>query len=452
MRRKPIVHIVHHVDTEGPLYEPLSDLFQRIGEVLGEKIDLLPTKENLRLLQSKEFVFKDEMCDKRLKKLVDPHLIDLKSTWTEIDAMLNKILSVSYRQQFVDSFGGGWIYNWHILDHAGFQTNPRRRDMGYLSIFNYYEEKLKITGSFQDGLHWHFHPVPFNKAANISATSYFNSAYELQQILCRRLIEKKWFPVVNRAGFHTVRPDSNWWLEQWLPFDASNQAMDSDNDSFTDNVYGRFGNWSGAPSDWSLYNPDLYDWRKKGVLKRTIARCLNLNTRFRNITVAEIEKAFELAERTGQDVYLGVTNHDFREMSTEQEAFYVMLLAASAKYPDVNYRFSEAIEAFRNCIGYTTDEALANKLEISTEWSDKTLILRITKGELFGAQPFLAIKTFEGMYLTDNFDFGDINAETFYYTFDSITLPKEHVRKLVIAANDKYGNTCIVDVIDSEAR
>lgn len=35
-----------------------------------------------------------------------------------------------------------------------------------------------------------------------------------------------WFPLVNRAGMHNERPDSNWFLEQWIPFDASNQSIE----------------------------------------------------------------------------------------------------------------------------------------------------------------------------------------------------------------------------------
>src|ERR1035437_7398205 len=114
--------------------------------------------------------------------------------------MLLRILSKEYRNRFKDSFGNGWIYNWHIMDHVGFITNERRRDMGYLNIFNHYEQILKSVASKNDDVQWHFHPIPFSREAHICATSYENSYYELHQILSRRLIDKKWFPQVNRAG------------------------------------------------------------------------------------------------------------------------------------------------------------------------------------------------------------------------------------------------------------
>ena len=70
------------------------------------------------------------------------------------------------------------------------------------------------------------------KEAHRCATSYVNSP-ELYQILCRRIIEKKWFPSVNRAGFWAERPDSHLFLEQWIPFDISN--MSTENSTEKDN-------------------------------------------------------------------------------------------------------------------------------------------------------------------------------------------------------------------------
>ncbi|MBC7425767.1 MAG: hypothetical protein H7321_04445 [Bacteroidia bacterium] len=444
--KKPVVHIVHHVDTEGPMCEPLSELFTRVGQTLGVELDFLPTQQNLELLQSASCVFKDKETDMLLKKIIDPALLSFNKSWYEVEEMLDRILSAEYRNEFKDSFGNGWIYNWHLLDHVGFTTNPRRRELGYSGVFNFFLDKLKATKSDQDSTQWHFHPVPFNKAANISATSYLNSTYELSQVVCRRLIDANWFPVVNRAGFHTVRPDSNWWLEQWLPFDASNQSLQNDNTAFADNINGRFGDWRGAPDDWSLYNPDLYDWRKKGSLKRTIARCLNMNTRFRNISVQEFKKAFELAKSTEKDVYVGFTNHDFREMSTEIELVHGMLSEAAKDYPEVDHKFSDTISAFRACIGYDNEEISKEKLQLSAELSGTTLKVKVENGDLFGSQPFIAIKTVSNTYHTDNFDFGEPDSKEFYYTFDYLTFNLEQLKTVKVAANDKYGNTSIVTV------
>ena len=439
-QKNPIVYVVHHVDTEGPLYESVSETFKRIEEIIGISIPLSPTKNNLIKLQKGEvdFLRPDEI--EKMKVIISPHLLEYKSSWKEIDEMLFRILTSNFRNKYKDSFGNGWIYNWHILDHAGFETNPRHRDMGYLNIYDHYMEIFSQLEDCQvDAVEWHFHPIHYKKQANISATSYDNNSEVLYQILCRRLIERNYFPLVNRAGFHTERPDSNWFLEQWIPFDASNQSIE--NDDYYSSA--RFGDWAGAPHDWSIYHPDIYDWRKIGRCNRYIARVLNLKTRFRNITIDEIRKAFSKARRGQCDVYLGVTDHDFREISVEIDEFYKMLLEVSKEYGDVDFSFARSIDAFRSVIGITGQE---EKIDLDFKIEENLLQLDIISGEPFGPQPFLAIKTKSGKYLHDNLDFGKFKQQ-YYYTFDVYTVPLDEIASVKIACNDKYGNQCIKTII-----
>lgn len=441
-----VVCIVHHIDTEGPLHEPIQDVFARLEAILGMPLNLSPTYANLKRLQDGTIDGLSKTVQDVIRRIADPHLLDFKSSWAEVDEMLLRMLSKEYRDSMKDSFGNGWVYNWHILDHVGFLTNERRRDIGYLNIFNHYQEIIRETNSTQDGLHWHFHPIPFTKEAHIPATSYENSYWELHQVLCRRLIEKKWFPRVNRAGFHTIRPDSNFFLEQWIPFDASNQSsVIQDGQLQKDAINGRFGDWNGAPSDWAIYHPDLYDWRKEGSMKRFIARCLNLRTRFRNINEIEIISAFEKAEKSNSPVYLGVTNHDFREMSVEIEAFFQLLSKVSQNYSNVKFRFCEAVEAFREVIGFNKAEVESNKVEVEAKLTNNLLTVQIVKGEIFGSQPYLALKTKLGHYHHDNFDFGEFGKQ-YYYTFDRNTIGTEVLSSIVVAVNDKYGNSSIAAI------
>jgi len=441
---KGIVYIVHHVDTEGPMYEPISEIFKRLENTLNIELKLEPTRENLHFLQTGNVDLPDNYRQEIIK-IIDPSLISFNETWKDIDKMLLRVMSKEYRNRFKDSFGNGWIYNWHIMDHVGFLTNERRRDIGYLNIFNHYEQIIKETLSNDDEIQWHFHPISFNKEAHICATSYENSSFELHQILSRRLIEKKWFPQVNRAGFHTIRPDSNWFLEQWMPFDASNQSKIEEETIQVDAINGRFGDWSGAPADWSIYNPDLYDWRKRGNLNRYVSRVLNLKTRFRNIDEKEIRNAF-LAASKGSNVYLGITNHDFREMSSEIENFSKMLDNVIPNFPEVKFCFSPSIKAFQSTIGYKDKEIKSNAIDFDVTIKDNILNVKIINGEPFGPQPYLAFKTICGNYYHDNFDFGKFKKE-YFYTFDRQTLKLSEIEKIGIASNDKYGNRKVI-VID----
>ena len=66
--------------------------------------------------------------------------------------------------------------------------------------------------------------------------------------------------IVFRAGFHIENPDSNWFLNQFIPFDYSNQSCDQVNLN-----YGRFENWKNAPKDWAPYHPSHDDYKKKVI-------------------------------------------------------------------------------------------------------------------------------------------------------------------------------------------
>ena len=48
----PILHVVHCIDTEGPMTESLNDTFLRIKQIFG--INIKPTKLNLKKLQDKK--------------------------------------------------------------------------------------------------------------------------------------------------------------------------------------------------------------------------------------------------------------------------------------------------------------------------------------------------------------------------------------------------------------
>lgn len=435
------VFIVHHVDTEGPLKEDRKDLFQRLKLIFG--IDLAPTDENVHKLQRKEIALNG--LEDQVALVLDPHTINFMETWDQIDNMLSRVMAPSFRNRMTDSAGKGWIFNWHCMDHVGFIENPRHREMGHFKIFNYFEKLLEKSENSLDRIHWHFHPIHFRRAAHLPASSYTNSYQELNAVVNRRLIEKAWFPVVNRAGFHTVRPDSHAFLEQWIPFDPSNQAVLADQlpKAQLDLALGRFGDWRWAPADWSMYRPDPRNYQVAGSGRRVIARVLNMKARHRSISLEEVEAAFKKAS-LGEDVYLGITNHDCRDMEPEITEFQDYLKTVAQKFPDVKFLFSEAVDAFQKIL-YSQEEISQNKLSISLEIQTvpkRRLLVKIDQGELFGPQPWLALKTKKSEYFHDNFDML-IPGKLYSYVFDEYTLPWEEILTIGVASNDKYGNQAI---------
>ena len=445
---KKQVHIVHSVDTEGPLYESLEATFGRLREIFGVNIE--PTAENLKKIQNREIEF-GEKTD-IMARVLDSHYLNYNDSWEKVDKMLTRIMSPEFRNKLRDSFGGGWVYNWHCVDHVGYSSNPRRRELGMHKIFDHYREMVKNTGSFQDGIHWHFHPMSIYKEAHRSATSYINSPY-LYEILCRRIIERNWFPTVSRAGFHSERPDSHWFLEQWIPFDLSNWAYCEEDDSFasqSDIAGGRFGDWRLAPDDWSIYRPSHDNYQLPGNCRRWIARGIDIKSRGRELTDKEVEKAFSHAGG-GKATIMGITSHDFRDIAHDIDFAREKIIKASGKYPEVKFKFCEAVEAFNSAI-YEKDTVITPlELELSLEGDDRRLILKVeaVRGNVFGPQPFLAVKTKSGRFIHDSFDF-DISRGRWSYTFDDESIRANDVDTVGVASCDKYGNV-FVEVIKKTA-
>ena len=440
------VYFVHAIDTEGPLHEPLAASFERLAE-LFDISDLPRTAETYAKLQQGEIDLggrEDEVC-----QLLSGHRLNYMDDWGKLDAMLDRAMSEAFRSERTDSFDGGWVYNWFCVDHVEFKTNPRRRTMGYHAIHDHYVERLAQTPDCRDEIQWHFHPMSTYREAHRCATSFVNSPH-LHEGLARRIIERGFFPSAFRAGFQTERPDSHWFLEQWIPFDLSNTAVDPSH-KWTDSIdlrNGRSGDWRRARHDWAPYHPDHDNYQLDGNCRRWIGRSLNLMNRFANLDEFEVEKAFNQAAE-GRPTVVGMASHDFRDLGTEVEEVRDMIDVVRTKYPHVRYKFSRAVEAFRGALKLSPEPATPLQLSIALSRAPAddvpNLTVRTISGKVFGPQPFLAIETQGQRFIHDNFDF-DVADGTWFYAFHHDTLPLTDVKRIGVAANDALGQTFVESI------
>ena len=68
----------------------------------------------------------------------------------------------------------------------------------------------------------------------------------------------------------------------------------------------------------------------------------------------------------------------------------------------------------------------------------------IAKNDIFGPQPYLAIKTLGGNYYWQNFDFE--NDKEWSYSFDSNNLLIEEVAEIGVAVNSITGLTEVINI------
>ncbi len=438
------VQIVHAIDAEGPLYEPLKATFERLYEVFNIS-HIMPTRENLHKLQNGQFDLGEKTT--LVQEALSSHRVSTLGSWDQIDNMLSEVTDESFRYRFSDSNGNGWVFNWFCLDHVGFDTNPRKRDMGYHNIHDHYVELLDAQPFSRDSIEWHFHPMSTYREAHRCATHYFRSD-EVFQILSRRIIDRGFFPSCFRAGFQAERPDSHWFLEQFIPFDISNMATadTTDIDNSNDFKNGRSGNWRKAPNDWRVYHPSHDDYQLEGNCRRLIGRALNLRNRIGNLTQAEMDYAFAKAT-SGKTVLVGLCSHDWRDLKPELDFAQHLIASSKERYPDVKFEYCQADEAFQEHV--KSENAILPPLDLSVtlipgvDGGDVPYILiKTIQGKVFGPQPYLAIKTCSNRYLHDNLDFSTEDG-VWYYAFHADTLPLEDVECIGVAANDFMGRTVV---------
>jgi hypothetical protein len=431
------VHVVHCVDTEGPFTEDINHTLKRINSIFKTNFKNKKSIENYINNPSYFNTYKY----RAIRKIYNPDYLNYNNTWSKIRKMLKKILNKSFRNKVIDDFGRGWIYSWHCVDHLYFNKhNPRKKIKGYGKVFNFYQKILKKYKCNFDEVNWHFHPTSIEKNSIASCSTYSHSYSTLLYILSRRIIEDKWFPVVNRPGFHIERPDSHLFLEQWIPFDYANQNCNIHNDQ-PDYKSGRFGDWRRSPKSWRGYNPSINDYQIEGYCKRKIFRILNIGTRFNNIKKTHIIEAFNEAKKYGNSI-LAVTNHDYRNMEKSIDDFRNDLQKIRRKFKNVNIKFSGAEEAATRIL---------NKKKKKIFWTVKLLnnqlIVELTNGKIFSAQPFLAIKTKNNKFYHENFDI--IKKDklwSFYFDYNTIDINK--VSKIGIGAAGIHGGfkTTVLDI------
>lgn len=432
-----MLKVVHCVDTEGPLYESLEATFDRVRSIYG--IDLPPTRDNLKRIQTGEIDFGAAALSRAAAVTFSPTQISLLSDWDELEQMLDRVDSKDLRNAVVDSAGCGWFINWHCLAHYGFdpEKNPRRRDLGPHAIFDRYS--ARYANSRADSIHWHFHPVPLGRQANHCATSYVANP-AIFELISKRILDRMWFPCVNRPGFHAERPDSHWFLEQWLPFDIANMRSDTDTGQ-PDLGDGRWGDWRRAPSEWVIYHPDHDDYQQPGNCRRAIARCLMLEGRWAPLTAQEIENAFVRAEH--EPTVLAFVSHDFRDLTPGITFVRNGLAEAARRHPRVEWLYSDAAAAMRECLGLGDSPHARFTLRLEPHGAVAHRLTIELDRDPFGPQPWFCMKLDDGTAAYDNLDQG-AHPRMWHYTFDAQTTPLASVRVIGLAANTANGRTSVI--------
>jgi hypothetical protein len=381
----PVVYVVHCVDTEGPLEEPLDATFERINS--RYRLDLSPSRETLAALQRGSLSLGGIESD--IARFIAPERLAYLSTWREIEEMVGRITARPFRDELCDSRGGPYRFTWFVIDVVGYENNPRRKAAGFHVVWDHYQRFLAGSRDL-DTLGWHFHTVPAGGNALDYNTAWTQNDFH-ERVLARRVLERQSFPSVFRAGGTIERDDLSHWLERFIPFDFSSAAVAGGGGH-----PGVGWDWRHAPADWAPYHPDWYDYRQAGTMRRAIFRCLEVSGFETVLTPSEVDLAFGRAAR-GHPAVLAYTNHDRRDMEADCRRAVSLIRDAAARYPSVEWVFASAVEAARAAL----DIPEAPAPQFALRWEDRLLWIESDQ-PLFGSIPFLAVHEVDGTYFRDN--------------------------------------------------
>jgi hypothetical protein len=419
MRASGTVWAVPCVDTEGPLTEPLDATFERIKARFG--LELPASAETLARLQRQDIPLGGREAE--VAHFVDPQRLGYLPDWAAVEAMVQRVTSAGVRAKYHDSAGQPYVFSWFVIDVVGYRDNPRQKAAGFHAVWDRYARMLQGQAA-HDGLGWHFHTVPVGQHALDYNACWTNNDWH-EQALARRLIERRSFPAIFRAGGTIERDDLSHWLEQFIPFDYSSAAV-------RDGGGGRPGqlwDWRGAPPEWRPYHPDWYDYRRRGAMKRWVFRCLEISGYESPLGEEDVRDAFALAA-SGQDAVLAFSNHDRRDLEPDMAKSTALLGRVGAEFPGVPWRFANALTAAQNVTG----GAVAAPVNFRTRWENDLLWIESDQ-PLCGAIPFLAVEEEGDVFYRDNPTIE--GPQRWAY----VPVRRARVRRIGIAGNNAAGAT-----------
>ena len=132
------LYVVHCVDTEGPLEETLNATFERLSQEKG--IDFEASIETLIKLQNQEINLKGR--EQEIKDYIAPKRLAYLDSWEQVEKMIFSVTNEEFRYRFSDSKGNPYTFSWFIVDTVGYKDNPRRKAVGFHTIWDQYQRFL----------------------------------------------------------------------------------------------------------------------------------------------------------------------------------------------------------------------------------------------------------------------------------------------------------------------
>ncbi len=257
--------------------------------------------------------------------------------WRDILTSLEEITRPEFRIRQEDSFGGWWRYSWFTLDFQGFATNPKQRDTAPHAVYDHLRQLYTVPDSFE----FHHHPVPPDGAGDKWTRVWDPTPADEQ--LGRMGRDRGRYPHCFRAGGTIETNEMSGWIERRFFVDFSNRVSERSREGNVDlNTF----DWFGAPGRWGCYRPSEHDFLQEGSMHRLIYRCVDLRSRYNELSADHVDEAFEQTAREDRPSVLSFFSHDNRDMRSETRWAHKLIVEGAERH-GVPWRSCTAMEAHR---------------------------------------------------------------------------------------------------------
>jgi len=369
-------------------------------------------------------------------------IYDSTVSYTSLSSSVANLMNNTNRNNARDSFDNSYKITWMPITYGPLEFNTNVRNDGIpTNITTYYDALTSNWASdiinYNDSIEWHPHLTSYddidNNAHNswnqVPSTFYpsFNATFQAsaEEVLNHYLIDRNFWPSMVTAGWLGETTDYSNWLEQWIPFDASNGApvvnvpiADPRNNDY---------NWSIAPSNYSVYHPSSTNYQTSGNMNRTIAETKGPCP----LTAASIDKAFNTSIQTQNSSFISCYFHvgDSLTPFTDYVNLTLTRLQNASNYYGIRFKFVDGKEGFQDMLGYI--DTTAPNITITRNRN----IININSSEsLFQPQPYAAVKFANGTYARLNLTVN--GSDSWYYNISGIT----SLFNITVGANDIHGN------------
>lgn len=346
------------------------------------------------------------------------------------------VMSESFRAPMVDSYGNKikitwWMMAGNIFRYATNNDIPVNNIMTLHLMKKYFGDKIEQWG---DELSLHYHTFAWTDYDGDGiywwnqAQNFLETKDDFDYTLAQFLLDENVFPVSFRSGWHYM--DNNWqnYLNEILPYSLHNDwpAVRFTTTEPIDNVF----DWSHSSSEFVPFNPAPENYQLQGNSKGWNVRSKYLGS----VTTQMVNDIFMKANQGTDQIACFWSHLPDANFLNEIQQMNNIVQQVAANYPNVQFKYSTAIEAYQ--LWLQSNDSEKPELQITEQINGSEVRFQITTNEpIFQNQPFVAIKDRYERYMIaacENISFN------FWQTI--LSYPVNDIGKVGAAVTDTVGN------------